>query len=102
MNPGPPQPDWRPAGWTNEDVGTHLGWGTGAEEARAAIARLDRDRVLAPGFTLEMARRWRDFYRSVAECVCRNLHNPSASGRAELMDALIRLLEAQTDVRPES
>jgi hypothetical protein len=41
------------------------------------------------GITLEMAVHWRDFYRQI---LSENEANPSAAGRAELMQRAVELL----------
>ena|SRR5437870_13511210 len=64
-------------------------WGTGSEAARARIATLTRAELVHAGVTGDMAVAWRDFY--LHELV-RNPLNPSAAGRAELMQRAIELL----------
>lgn len=64
-------------------------WGRGNAEARDRIGSLTRDELEQAGVTRQMAQSWRDFY--VNEVV-RNPNNPSARGRAELMQHAIELL----------
>ncbi|ETX08007.1 DUF4951 domain-containing protein [Candidatus Entotheonella palauensis] len=62
---------------------------TGDEAARARIRTLTREELTQAGLTLEMAEAWRDFYLLELD---RNPRNPSATGRAELMQQAAELL----------
>jgi uncharacterized protein DUF4951 len=64
-------------------------WGGGNAEARARIGTLTRVALDQGGVTREMAEGWRDFYRN--EMVRKPL-NPSAAGRADLMQRAVELL----------
>jgi hypothetical protein len=64
-------------------------WGTGSAEARARMATLSRAELEQGGVTREMAEAWRDFYRNE---MVRNRANPSAPGRADLMQRAVELL----------
>ena len=64
-------------------------WGSGDTAAQARISTLTREELERVGLTQEMAEAWRDFYRSES---ARNPRNPSAAGRAELMQRAIELL----------
>lgn len=61
----------------------------GNADARARIATLTRSELEQGGVTLAMARDWRDFYRREMR---RNPDNPSANGRADLMQRAVELL----------
>jgi hypothetical protein len=64
-------------------------WGTGSAEARARIGTLSRAELDQGGVTREMAEAWRDFYRNE---MVRNPANPSAAGRADLMQRAVEFL----------
>jgi len=64
-------------------------WGSGDAAARARISTLTREELERAGLTREMAEVWRDFYRHEN---ARNPRNPSAAGRAELMQRAVELL----------
>ena len=64
-------------------------WGSGDTAARARISTLTRAELERAGLTREMAEAWRDFYRYEST---RNPRNPSAAGRAALMQRAIELL----------
>jgi hypothetical protein len=79
-----------PGGVTVKEFGNKImRWGTGSETARGRIASLTRQELEAAGVTREMAEAWRDFYRTEA---LRVPTNPSAPGRAELMQRAVELL----------
>jgi hypothetical protein len=65
-------------------------WGSGEAAARARIRTLTREELERAGLTREMAEAWRDFYRNE---FARNSSNPSAAGRAELMQWAVELLQ---------
>ena len=67
-----------------------MNWGSGDADALAQIPRLTRDRLIRDGVTQDIAKAWAKFYRNE---VLRRLQNPSARGRAALMEAAARLLE---------
>lgn len=64
-------------------------WGTGDASARARIATLTKEELQQAGVTREIAARWRDFYLEVKRL---KPGNPSAEGRAELMQRAVYLL----------
>jgi hypothetical protein len=64
-------------------------WGAGSEAARARTTTLTQEELVRAGVTREMAEAWRDFYLHELR---RNPQNPSAAGRAELMQRAIELL----------
>ena len=79
-----------PGGLTRDEFGSKIvRWGNGDAAARERIATLTRDELVRVGVTLEMALEWRDFYRRE---LYRNPSNPSAAGRAELMQRAVDLL----------
>ena len=85
----PPPPTLR--GITLREFGTRvMRWGTGNAAARARIRTLTREELERAGLTREMAEAWRDFYRNE---FARNPRNPSAAGRAELMQWAVELLQ---------
>ena len=87
---GPPDV---PAGTTRNEFGTRImRWGTGDAAARERIATLTRDELERAGVTLAMAQEWRDFYRRELR---RNPNNPSAAGRADLMERAVELLSGE-------
>jgi len=65
-------------------------WGSGNAAARARISTLTREELERAGLPREMAEAWRDFYRNE---FARNPRNPSAAGRAELMQWAVELLQ---------
>ena len=67
-------------------------WGTGSAAARARIATLTREDLEQAGVTRAMAEAWRDFYRIELSL---NPDNPSAAGRAELMQRAADLLAGE-------
>ncbi|MBA3945256.1 MAG: hypothetical protein H0X37_11920 [Herpetosiphonaceae bacterium] len=67
-------------------------WGTGSDVARARMATLSSEELESNGVTLDMAKAWRDFYLNE---IVRNPSNPSAPGRAELMQRAVELLSNQ-------
>ena len=73
-------------------------WGTGHAVARARMGTLTRVELQTAGVTAKMAREWRDFYRDFyLEEMQRQPTNPSAQGRAELMQRALELLEENND-----
>ena len=70
--------------------GEIMRWGTGDASARARIAGLTKEELDTAGVTREIAERWRDFYRNE---VVRHPRNPSARGRADLMQRAVGLLD---------
>jgi hypothetical protein len=90
LGPKVPIPDI-PAGLTRSQFGSDvMRWGTGDAAARARIGSLTRAELGAAGVTRSMAEDWANFYRNE---LLRNPDNPSAAGRADLMDAAARLLQ---------
>jgi hypothetical protein len=84
---GPPDV---PRGTTRSEFGTRImRWGTGDAAARARMATLTRDELTMAGVTLAMAVEWREFYHRE---LVRNPSNPSAAGRAHLMQRAADLL----------
>ncbi len=67
-----------------------MGWGRGSAEAVAQIGKLSADKLREAGVTVQMAQKWVDFY---ANEVARNANNPSAAGRAELMNHVVQILK---------
>ena len=84
-----PVPNPPPGVSINEFGNKIMRWGQGNEEARARIATLTREELESGGVTKDMAEKWRDFYRTA---VLHNEANPSALGRAELMQRALELL----------
>ena len=79
-----------PRGMTLREFGVRvMRWGTGDDAARERIRTLTREELAQVGLTQEMAAAWRDFYRQELD---RNPRNPSAAGRAELMQRAVDLL----------
>jgi len=79
-----------PPNLTTADFGQNvMKWGRGDNEARARIQTLTREELEKSGVTKEMAKEWRDFYRQVK---MQNTGNPSAAGRADLMQRAYQLL----------
>lgn len=74
---------------SNQDFAKVMRWGTGDEAARARIATLTRGELGEAQITRAMAKEWRDFY--IQEKI-RIPQNPSAQGRAELMQRAVELL----------
>ena len=73
-------------------------WGSGKEPALARKKTLTARELRNAGVTLDCARLWRDFYREYIERMEASgsiveLLNPSAIGRAELMEYACNLLE---------
>ena len=67
-----------------------LVWGGRGHDAevRARIGSIDPHTLIAKGITREMIESWRDGYRAE---VGRNPGNPSAAGRADLLDHLLTI-----------
>jgi RHS repeat-associated protein len=79
-----------PAGMSSATFGKIMKWGTGNAEARAQIGRLSKEALERAGITREMALEWWRFYQKEA---LRNPANPTAAGRADLMEWVVwRLL----------
>jgi RHS repeat-associated protein/uncharacterized repeat protein (TIGR02543 family) len=78
-----------PRGMSTAKFGELMRWGTGSEDARKQIPNLTREALEKGGVTRDMAKAWAEFYRNEVK---RNPANPSALGRAELMEAAERLL----------
>ncbi len=79
-----------PRGMTLREFGTRvMRWGTGDDAARARVRTLTREELTQGGLTPEMAEAWRDFYLHE---LARNPRNPSAAGRAALMQRAVALL----------
>ncbi len=79
-----------PPGTTRNEFGTRImKWGTGDAAARQRIGSLTREELERAGVTRELAEQWRDFYRAEMR---RNQANPSAAGRADLMQRAVELL----------
>ena len=66
--------------------------GTGSVAARARMMTLTREELVRAGLTRPMAEAWRDFYRNELSL---NPDNPSAAGRAELMQRTVDLLTGE-------
>lgn len=66
--------------------------GSAIEEARDRMKTLTREELEKKGITKDMAEKWRDFYQQEA---ARNPNNPSATGRAELMQRAVDLLDGK-------
>jgi RHS repeat-associated protein len=80
-----------PNDMSNTSFGTRvMEWGRGNNDARERIGSLTKEQLENRGVTREMAQQWRDFY--VNE-VLRIPNNPSARGRAELMQRAVELLQ---------
>jgi hypothetical protein len=85
-----PRPPLPPEVKTMSEFGSRvMKWGTGHDAARARIGCLTHAELEANGVTREVAEVWRDFYRNE---MLRNPSNPSAAGRAKLMQKAIELL----------
>lgn len=80
-----------PPGVKNLDEFGHqiMKWGGGHDAARARIATLTKEELQAAGVTKEIAEAWRDLYRHIAATTPKN---PSAAGRADLMQHAVDLL----------
>jgi hypothetical protein len=72
------------------DFGQGMKWGSGDAAARAQISTLTREGLEQAGVTREIAEQCGRFYRNEA---LRVPSNPSATGRAELMEAAAELLK---------
>jgi RHS repeat-associated protein len=82
----PPTPGGISTSKFGQDV---MKWGSGDGAARDRIATLTRKELEESGVTKAMAEHWRDFYREVARVTPQN---PSAAGRADLMERAAELL----------
>lgn len=65
-------------------------WGTGDRTAESRIQTLTVEELRSAGVTAEMADAWRLFYLAVVD---ENQENPSARGRAKLMEYARSLLQ---------
>ena len=80
-----------PGGMSTNEFGTRvMRWGSGHDAARARMQTLTRSELEQAGVTRSMAQQWRDFYRNE---MVRNPNNPSAAGRAYLMQRAVELLQ---------
>ena len=70
-------------------AGQIIGWGSGTKEALQRIKTIDIEDLKRKGLTKEKAKEWRDLYRKVSE---ENPKNPSALGRAVLMNQIYQLM----------
>jgi hypothetical protein len=84
--PVPGTPNGMPLG----EFGQLMNWGRGSDAARAQISELSRSGLAQSGLTPDLARAWANFYANEA---LRNPSNPSAAGRADLMEAAAQILE---------
>jgi len=78
-----------PDGLSIADFGAAIGWGTGDDVALSRIENLRLSQLELIGLTVEQARNWSVAYRVVKELMP---DNPSAYGRAELMEHAAKLL----------
>jgi hypothetical protein len=85
----PPRPALPPSTSTLREFGELMKWGRGHATARARIATLTRQELVDAGVTPQIATEWRDFYVNIARL---QPSNPSAAGRAELMQRAVDLL----------
>lgn len=84
--PVPPTPN----GMSIADFGQKImKWGTGNQTARERMGNLTRQELESSGVTREIATAWRDFYRNE---MMRVPNNPSAAGRADLMQRAVEIL----------
>jgi hypothetical protein len=65
-------------------------WGTGNAAALARAGTITLQELQASGITRQMAQSWRDFYSYAAQM---NPANPSAAGRAQLMQHVVDLFD---------
>ena len=80
-----------PEGVTPNEFGTQIiRWGRGDAEARNRIKTITADELRTHGVTAAMAEAWLNFYRAVK---AEHPANPSAAGRADLMEHIAKLLE---------
>jgi RHS repeat-associated protein len=84
-----PRPD-TPNGMSMPEFGKVMNWGNGNADARAAIQGLSADALKAAGVTRDIAVQWANLYANEA---ARVPTNPSAAGRADLMNAAADLLK---------
>ncbi|HEY8387204.1 MAG TPA: RHS repeat-associated core domain-containing protein, partial [Parasegetibacter sp.] len=84
--PRPPTPNNMNLGEFGRNV---MKWGSRNADARARINTLTKAELQANGVTKKMAEAWRDFYINEAKRVP---SNPSAAGRADLMQRAVDLL----------
>ena len=92
INPNIPRapPPPLPEGVRNKaEFGRIMGWGRTNAVARAQIPNLSKEYLEAHNVTPEIAKGWRDLYANEA---LRVPGNPSAAGRADLMQAAYDLL----------
>lgn len=82
-------PPATPGGMKLPQFGDVMGWGGNSAEAVARIPQLTREYLVRNGVTRQMAQEWARFYRNE---MLRNPGNPSAPGRAQLMEAAAELL----------
>jgi hypothetical protein len=84
------QPGLPPGARNFSDFGKRImKWGSRNDAARLRIETLTRQELKEAGLTPELAAKWRDFYRRVAKTTP---NNPSAAGRADLMQRAYDLL----------
>ena len=79
-----------PSGMSVPQFGANvMKWGSGYDTARARISTITKDWLVEKGVSVEIAQEWLKFYVNEA---LRNPNNPSAQGRAELMQHVVKLL----------
>lgn len=80
-----------PEGMTASHFGHNvMAWGTGNEAAIARMATLTAEQLREAGITAEMAQNWLSFYQEV---IRETPTNPSARGRARLMEYTLSLFK---------
>lgn len=79
-----------PAGMKLGEFGKLVGWGRRSAEARNRIMTISRADIDLIGLTLEQAQNWVAAYEAVVRLTPQN---PSAAGRLELMQHVVRLLK---------
>lgn len=78
-----------PDGMTPAEFGQRMKWGRGNDEALQRISTLTVEELHDIGLTAEQAMNWAMAYEAVRRLMP---ENPSAAGRAELMQHAARLL----------
>ena len=76
-------------GLTVSEFGDRL-WGTGPDEAREQLSRLNRERLLELGLTYDLARQWHDFYDLASK---RERGLPTSVVRVKLLARCMELLK---------
>lgn len=90
VNQFPPVPSLPDGMSLREFARDVMKWGIGDADARARSHNLTKQELESAGVTRQIAEDWQSFYQAVQAATPQN---PSAAGRAELMQRAVELLQ---------